>query len=974
MITLPLRMRYGEKPLRQPAAWLIPGAEPRIWLDEMLAWGVPLGDAVLYQIPRSASDLSPQGVLVVLPAGFVPRVTHRSQPYAALVVPPLGGSSLVFPPGHHVTMVGGDLFKLPPTMGTWCPGGTTNAAHVVYLPVDARMDPDASDAEVAELAADLGDCILHPALGRICLEPSDRRRVVDLLARPRQRPARWDLAEPGQRVNSRLTAILPAEVPSLELMLDQGRDDIGSDSPTLDELPPQPDEPSTGFFSKLGRGLQRKLAEMIDKLAAASGACQAPPQAGAGQDSAGPGMLSKMANWARQKIAYLDDSLRQSRHRELHRLMHLLENDPDQGLRFALPCGEGKHRGIAPPSGKLPGRNVNFDLRRLGGGARSDPWELPGDLYAQLRARYMELAGREMRLGRYRRAAYVYAHLLGDFTNAAAALIAGKHWREAAALYRDRLKRPEMAAKCLEQGGLWAEAIEFYEQLNDFEKVGDLHAQLDQPEEAAKAWRRAVEKHLERQDRIAAAQLLETKLQSPDEALEVLVTGWHASAQAGACLAAQFALLGRLGRHEAAQRRVAEIRQERLSESLRKPAIDILVENATGYPHEAVRAAAADATRTVLARHLREATGPELEHLLESLRRLAPSDRLLDRDTARYLRNRARPPRPVAKVTPSRRVIPAPHSSPELKRLESIALPGGVMWECAVSRGDHFYAAGYRDRSLCLVQNSWNGKTSVQQQSVSQPLPILLAIDPHHKEEGVLHLVGGPRVSAVRFVSSDIFFQPCVFASSGWLPELAVGVAFGANGTKHVLVATDDGHALNTLDTSASPIRSQPVSSLWPGERVSRLPELPVPMSVRDAGVYVGLGDWLSLVTGEKTSRTFEMPGTVHSLCGSAPYSVGRVVATLEQGAALFWEKEQTIVRLDEELNRPVAAFTDSGWIVLASSEAVHVYATEDRTIRLAARQERHDRPVAVLPTAHPDGFAIVNESGAVELFQMPRR
>ena len=98
----------------------------------------------------------------------------------------------------------------------------------------------------------------------------------------------------------------------------------------------------------------------------------------------------------------------------------------------------------------------------------------------------MELAGREMRLGRYRRAAYIYAHLLGDFTNAAAALVAGKHWREAAVLYRDKLKRPEMAAKCLEQGGLWAEAIEFYEQLGDFEKVGDLYAQLEQPEEAEK--------------------------------------------------------------------------------------------------------------------------------------------------------------------------------------------------------------------------------------------------------------------------------------------------------------------------------------------------------------------------------------------------------------------------------------------------------------------------------------------------------
>ena len=682
-----------------------------------------------------------------------------------------------------------------------------------------------------------------------------------------------------------------------------------------------------------------------------------------------------MANWARQKMAGLDDSLRKSRHRELHRLMNLLQNDPDQGLRFALPCGEGKHRGIASPSGSLPSRNVNFDLRRLGGGRPADPWQLPGDLYAQLRAKYMELAGREMRLGRYRRAAYIYAHLLGDFTNAAAALIAGKHWREAAVLYRDRLKRPEMAAKCLEQGGLWAEAIEFYEQLNDFEKVGDLHAQLDQPEEAEKAWRHAVAKHLDRPDIIAAAKLLETKLKAPDEALEVLAAAWPASSQAGACLAAQFALLGRLGRHEAARHRVAEIRQERLSESLRRRAIDILVENAGGYPHETVRTAAADATRTMVARHLREASGPELEHLLESLRRLAPGDRLLDRDTARYLRNRSLPPRPVAKPMPRPSVVPAPHLPPELKRLEPFALAGGVKWECAVSCGDHFYAAGFRDQRLCLVQSSWSGQTRMKH-GLSEARPILLALHPNREEEGVLHLVRGPRVPMIAFVASDIVLRNCFVASPGWVSEEAVGVAFAANETRHVLSATDDGLALNTLDANESPVRSQLITydSLWPGEGVSAPPVLPVPMCARDAGVYLGLGDRLVLVTGDKTPTMFNLPGTVHSLCGSAPYSVDRIVATLEQGAALFWEDDQTVVRFAEELSQPVAVFTASGWIVLASSDALHVYKTEDRMIRLAVRQNRESRPVAVLATAHPDGFAVVREDGVVEQFQMPRR
>jgi tetratricopeptide (TPR) repeat protein len=950
MITLPLRIVYGEKPLRPAAAWLIPGAEPWIWLDEMLAWGVPLGDAVLYQIPRSAGDLSPQGLLIVLPAGLAPRTTHRSQAYAAVGVPRT----------HHAE----------------------RDEYVVYLPVEARIDPAASETEVAELAADAGDCILHPTAGRVRLDASDRRRVVDLLARPPQRPARWDRAEPGQRVNSRLTAILPAEVPSLQDMLDQGRDDIGSESPTLDELPPEPDEPSPGVIGNLGRGLLRKLAQLADRVFKRSRSRAGnPPQGRAGQGGAAdkrprqPGMFSKIADWAQRTMIRIDDSLRKSRHRELHRLMNLLQNDPDRGLRFALPCGEGKHRGIARPSCTLPSHNVNFDLRRLGGGGRGDPWELPGDLYAKLRAKYMELAGREMRLGRYRRAAYIHAHLLGDFSNAAAALVVGKHWREAAVLYRDKLKRPEMAAKYLEQGGLWAEAIEFYEQLGDFEKVGDLYAQLEQPKEAERAWRRAVEKLLGRRDSLAAAKLLEMKLRVPDEALHVLAAAWPASAQAGACLAAQFALLGRLGRHEAAQRRVAEIREQRLGETVRMRAIDVLVENATGYPQEDVRKWAADAARTVVARHLREATALELEHLLEALRRLVPGDRLLERDTARYLRIRSQPPRSVAKAAVNT-VVSRPHISMDLKRLDPIVLFGGVRWECAVACGDHFYAAGFLERQLYLVQVAWSGQVRLDVRDVPQLGPILLACVPRGREPVVLlHLMGTPVVPGFGFEATDRL--PRVSAGSpAWLPEETLAIALGGNGINHALATTDEGLALNTFDAKISPVRSQLITydSIWPGEGVSAPPVLPVPMCTRDEAVYLGLGNRLVLVTGGRTPRIFNMPWVILSLCGSMPYSVGRIVACLEQGAVLFWEEGQTVVRFAEALSRPVGAFTASGWIVLASSEELHVYKTEERKIQLAARQARTGRPVAVLATADPDGFAIVREDGLVEQYQMPRR
>jgi hypothetical protein len=59
---------------------------------------------------------------------------------------------------------------------------------------------------------------------------------------------------------------------------------------------------------------------------------------------------------------------------------------------------------------------------------------------------------------------------------------------------------------------------------------------------------------------------------------------------------------------------------------------------------------------------------------------------------------------------------------------------------------------------------------------------------------------------------------------------------------------------------------------------------------------------------------------------------------------------------------------------VLASCDELQVYKTWGRKIQLALQQRREGRPIAVLCTEHPDGFAIVCEDGVVEQFQMQRR
>ena len=41
MISRPLRIRYTDGPLREAAAWLIPGSDPAAWLEELARWQVP---------------------------------------------------------------------------------------------------------------------------------------------------------------------------------------------------------------------------------------------------------------------------------------------------------------------------------------------------------------------------------------------------------------------------------------------------------------------------------------------------------------------------------------------------------------------------------------------------------------------------------------------------------------------------------------------------------------------------------------------------------------------------------------------------------------------------------------------------------------------------------------------------------------------------------------------------------------------
>ena len=182
-----------------------------------------------------------------------------------------------------------------------------------------------------------------------------------------------------------------------------------------------------------------------------AGSTRRPPKPRPARPGSGrPGLFQRLESWLGGRI----DNLEQKRQNEIERLLKLFGENLEEALKYAIPLGGPyQDRGAAPPSARLGARATDFNLRGLGGGGRADVWNL--DAYRDnLGLQYRQAATREIEAGRFKKAAYIYAHLLADFHSAALTLEQGGFYREAAALYQDHLNNRLAAAKCLENGGL----------------------------------------------------------------------------------------------------------------------------------------------------------------------------------------------------------------------------------------------------------------------------------------------------------------------------------------------------------------------------------------------------------------------------------------------------------------------------------------------------------------------------------------
>ena len=775
--------------------------------------------------------------------------------------------------------------------------------------------------------------VLHPTAGLVGFVAGDEVGVHDLLAPPVRRPADWSRADAGPPPSPRLVSVEAEPLPtSVDDVLAMGQDDIGSDAVDFDEAdaapPPAESAPAKtgvfGFVKNLFGGNK--------------------PPAGEAKPPAGKAKPPSR------------ESLQGKRDRQLQQLLALLQSDPDAGLQRALPLRDLATRGVAPPSSDLGRNTVEFNLNKLsGGGSRSDAWSMANDLRQKLTAEYREAANRELDLGRHRRAAYIFAHLLGDFAAAAAALTKGHHFREAAALHRDQLNNPRAAADCLAAGGLVAEAIPLYLDLSQFELAGDLHARLDQPTEAADCYRRAVKLYQSRGDPVGAARLLEGKLADADGALALLDATWPESDKAGTCLSEWFTMAARLGRHDAAAARAAALRDAELPWYRAVTLAETMATVATAYPNCPVRDRAADATRTVVGRRLSAADTADRAALVKAVVALVPGDKLLARDGARFIT-------PLAKRPP----VPTAKGSPPMVR--TFKLPADHAWRSIVPLADGFLTLGTSSTRCTIVRGLWDGRTQSVHAARDVRADVGYALlPPDGKGRVVLAPTAGrarPPVGPLTLPAADGFPVGLTIATPPYVGPNAVGACRHETGITFVLHVKGGDVTVSGHSATDGPLFTRQLTGVNPAEL------MPAPTDIAARGEYVTVAAKRQLIRFEGPIRlaAIDLPAEPRWLSASPPHTAVRLLVGFEEGWGLV--RDGDCQSFGKQLVRPVVTFTPDGSVVAVgggtANGVAHEYRPSGTGLAFAhAFDVPAKSPVAVLP-AGGGQVAIFDADGTV--------
>lgn len=562
-------------------AAIVAGAGPRIWLQEISRWKLQPEEMEWYVLPASRQAGEAAGLLVI--------------------------------------------FKDPSKVkGLEFLEAYTEIAPKLFIPLQSKLTPEIKAEEWKSLLI-WDRQLFHPVLGFIGFEEKDRVEASALVNIGQAKDTDWSFANTGLPPWQQLSQIRIVQ-PSMDDLMTLLKKDI--DQKPIEEIPGKDKGPSflrkifdriLLFFLKLLSWLFFGFIKIIPRPSGTSGL-------GNISDKEGP--LEKAGKWLNKNIA----NLQEKRDREMERLLKMFEENQRDALEYAIPLNSPYlNRGETTTGGgwKLGRRPANFNPFSLGGGRAAEIWDL--DNYRDsLREKYLKAAKKEIELKDFRRAAYIYAHLLGDYNAAANCLEQGGLYREAAALHKDHLKNNIAAAACLDRGGLYHEATVLYEELTWYEKAGELYEKIDDRQKAMASYEKHVEAKIKSNDYLDAARVLDKKMNDRARAKQELMNGWHSQYQPDQCLRKYFDMV--MNGEEAVSKEIKQVYGEQTPPEKRKAFLGVLQYVKSKNRDESADQVMQDMAYEIVNGH---AESGDLS-LLNSLAGFVPKDKLLMGDSQRY--------------------------------------------------------------------------------------------------------------------------------------------------------------------------------------------------------------------------------------------------------------------------------------------------------------------------------------------------
>ncbi|MCC6373064.1 MAG: hypothetical protein IT236_18820 [Bacteroidia bacterium] len=668
-----LQLKYQENNHHKVSAVFIKGNEPLHWLQEIDRLALNTEVLRCFVIPKSINTLAPCGLFLILNQKIKNNFSHRSFPYYQL-------------------------------------------SDNLYLPMHSNLFPDVSKEELKALFL-YSVQVFHPHVGLVGFEDSDEISLDELVEFEEAEPSVW--MEPLKPI-APLPPLFSVSVQqsTVEDLINDLKKDIGNkpieelnqdkDQSELDKFK---DSAKLGLFKglKTGTGIIEKglggLAGILVGLGGIFFSGDTKGYAGTGRIGSGDangnrnnnntlstnnsdsnsnsseGLYSKFKTWLNQNI----EDLEKKRESELQRLLKLFDENSDEALQYALPLDSNYFsRGEAQKGWQLGRHDTNFNLGNLGGGQNVDSWDV-GNYYHDLRKKYLAKAQKEIDAGNFKKAAYVYAHLLNDFSSAANVLKQGKMYREAAAIYKEHLKNINAAAECLESGGLYNEAIELYVELNKHEKAGDLYLAMNNTNEANQHFDICIDKALLSHDYLEAARLQEDKKKEPEIAINTLLQGWSDSGQQENCLRRYFEKVEKSETRKLKDE-VNFVYHQKTAKNNRQQFLNVISELVRKTGDEETKELSKELAYTIVGNQLESGNHSGL--LL--LHTFVPQDELITGDVQRHLSH-------------------MPISKQKVSTNKTIILNKTIRWKKLIAVRNEFIALGEKENVLNLVRFNSEG-------------------------------------------------------------------------------------------------------------------------------------------------------------------------------------------------------------------------------------------------------------------------